>query len=208
MPKRKNKSKHRADDKKSKYDDEEKSNSEVLIKPKSPSESSSSESESSSSDDSYYQKKRVSKRKKRKESANKGLRRLQDQIDLFQRNVDIKLNYLECLLQTVIRNQEAGTSVVSPPAKDNLPSPAVAQSASNSTPKTKSMKGSGILPFLSPGSALLSSSTFKDSKKNISKNSRPSFELPDFPLKGKLMFFSRYRLKICFFYRLRLRLRI
>lgn len=31
---------------------------------------------------------------------------IQNQIDLLQKNVDIKLNYLECLLKTILRNQK------------------------------------------------------------------------------------------------------
>lgn len=42
------------------------------------------------------------------------IRKLKNQIDLFQRNVDIKLNYLESLMQTLIKNQNNGSTTNAP----------------------------------------------------------------------------------------------
>lgn len=122
MPKRKSKSKNSEISEKKLKRGSESDNplAEVFIKTRdsSSSDSSTGKSDSSSSDDSYYRKKRASKKKKKSRS-DKKLRKIQDQIDLFQRNVDIKLNYLESLVQTLIKNQGVGSSqrTQAPPPK-------------------------------------------------------------------------------------------
>jgi hypothetical protein len=181
MPKRKSKSKNRADEKKSRQDDEKGDPiAEVFIKSNnsSASDSSSSESSSSSSDDSYYRKKRASKKKKKSRDGAKSLRKLQDQIDFFQRNLEIKLNYMESLIQTLIKNQEAkpSTSSVSP----NLPTPSQVMCKSTS---------SKVLKVPAPDFVLLSTPPLKphssDVKKIHFKESLNKFDVPTFPITGK-----------------------
>lgn len=128
MPKRKKSMKVSRDskaDKKLKPATNDNPIAEVFIKASDSTSSDSSTSESdSSSNDSYYRKKKASKKKKRSHNTKKSLRKLQDQIDLFQRNVDIKLNYLESLIQSLIRNQTSCSNeainsqvVIAPPVR-------------------------------------------------------------------------------------------
>jgi hypothetical protein len=87
------------------------------------SSSSSDSSDSSSSSDSSAspeagpskkkQKKRTSKsNKKMLKICKKSTKRLKKQISLFQRNVDVKLNYLESLLQNVLSTQSQTLAAV------------------------------------------------------------------------------------------------
>lgn len=179
MPKRKNKSKSRTDDKRLKHDGEDSNNpiAEVFIKTSnsSTSDSSSSESGSSSSDDSYYRRKRASKKKKKsRDGTKKCYRRLQDQIDLFQRNVDIKLNYLESLLQTLIKNQGGKPSTSSP--SPNLLSLPV-------TNKTKTVVKPLKVPAPDFSLSTLAKPQSSDTKIH-KKNSAKTFDVPTFPITG------------------------
>lgn len=189
MPKRKSKSKNRADQKRSKHEDDDSSNpiAEVFIKSSnsSPCESSSSESDSSSSsDDSYYRRKRASKKQKKSKDGNskKSLRKLQNQIDLFQRNVDIKLNYLESLIQTLIkgRGDEPSTSAQT---ANLLCSPNSVMS------KSKVVAKQGFIKALAPDFAISTPPAKLQStevKKVQLKGSSSKLEIPDFPITGEL----------------------
>jgi hypothetical protein len=67
------------------------------------SSSSSSDSESSSSSSSECDRKRKKKRKHQRNCS--CVKKLQKKMDLFTQNIDIKLNYMETLIQTLIKSQ-------------------------------------------------------------------------------------------------------
>lgn len=181
MPKRKNKSRIRDEDKsrseKRLKQDDELNNpiAEVFIKADlSSSDSSTSGSDSSSSDDSsYYRKKRLSKKKKKSRSGKRSFRKLQNQIDLFQRNVDIKLNYLESLLQTLVKNQEGGQSTL-------MPSPSLPVQANVFVNKQK-LSGKP-LKGPAPDFMISSASTLTEKTKVHPKIDAKKLEIPSFPI--------------------------
>lgn len=78
------------------------------------SESNSSDSSSESEDNRRSKRSRKSSKTKTTCDCKKNYRKLQSQIDLFQRNNDIKLNYMESLLQNLLKTSSApSTSIVS-----------------------------------------------------------------------------------------------
>lgn len=77
------------------------------------SETNSSDSSSESEDNHLSKRSRKSSKKNTCDCRNY-YRKLQSQIDLFQRNNDMKLNYIESLLQNLIKaNNPPSTSIVS-----------------------------------------------------------------------------------------------
>lgn len=72
-------------------------------------ESSSSNSDSSSSSDSsdsdYLRK--VKKLRRKDQNAKKYYKKIRRQMDTFQRNIDIKLNYMEIILQNILKAQNS-----------------------------------------------------------------------------------------------------
>ncbi|CAO1408162.1 unnamed protein product [Diamesa serratosioi] len=87
----------------------------VFIKASESEISGSDSSESSESEDNRQNRKsRKSTQKMTSCDCKKNYRKLQNQIDLFQRNNDIKLNYIESLLQNLLKNNNApSTTIVS-----------------------------------------------------------------------------------------------
>lgn len=78
------------------------------------SDTNSSDS-SSESEDNHLSKRSRKSSKKNTCDCRKNYRKLQSQIDLFQRNNDMKLNYMESLLQNLIKaNNPPSTSIVPP----------------------------------------------------------------------------------------------
>lgn len=106
------------------------------------SDSESSDEESSEDFTPPSPKKRKRKSRDSGSDVKRSIRRLQDQLDLFQRNVDIKLNYIESLIQTVVKNQsqhsQQGTSAVrsaSVTPSINISKPSNKPSMRNQRPK-------------------------------------------------------------------------
>lgn len=140
----------------------ENSFSEVFIETFKPlSDSSSSESDSSSQH--RYHNKRKTKRKSRTEEK-KSYRRLKDQIDLFQRNVDIKLNYLAGLIQTLVKNQTVQTQ-----------KPTCAMSKKTRSDKNRRLK------VCSPITIQVPSSSYSARSEELFD----CIEMPNFPISGK-----------------------
>ena len=78
------------------------------------SDSNSSDSSSESEDNRRSKRSRKSSKRKSSCDCKKNYRKLQNQIDLFQRNNDIKLNYMESILQNLLKTSNApSTSIVS-----------------------------------------------------------------------------------------------
>lgn len=90
-------------------------------KAKKDSSSSSSSSESSHSDSSSSSdsdRKHSKRKKKRKHTKSCSyVKRLQKKMDLFTQNIDIKLNYMENLMQTLIKLQSTNTEMQKPKIK-------------------------------------------------------------------------------------------
>ena len=81
---------------------------EIIIREEKNDSSSSNTDSSSSSDssDSDYLRK-VKKLRKKDQNAKKYYKKIRRQMDTFQRNIDIKLNYMEIILQNILKAQNS-----------------------------------------------------------------------------------------------------
>lgn len=110
---------------------------EVFIQEEKNGSSSSSTDSSSSSDssDSDYLRK-VKKLRRKDQNAKKYYKKIRKQMDTFQRNIDIKLNYMEIILQNILKAQNSQDPITASSShnvkKPKLP---VQLQALNSEPK-------------------------------------------------------------------------
>ncbi|CAO1383648.1 unnamed protein product [Diamesa hyperborea] len=117
---------------------------EILIQEEKNDSSSSSTDSSSSSDssDSDYLRK-VKKLRRKDQNAKKYYKKIRRQMDTFQRNIDIKLNYMEIILQNILKSQNSQDPTSAAPShsvkKPKLPAQV---QALNSEPKLLSIPSS------------------------------------------------------------------